>query len=624
MARFGLVGPAYRSQSVIADSQTLVNLYLEIIESGAGKSAAALYRTPGLSKLYDLGAVACRGIITEQGRTFVVSGTNFYELLAPTANPNKILRGQLVADGQPVSMASGPTQVLIASAGNLYCFQLVAGTTTNATGVALAANSLTQIPLFNAATNYGLLGNVSQVSYADGTFFALIANSNQIQASNLLDGSSWQGVNETQVEVFSGNVLAIFADHRILWVFGQKATQPYFDSGNFPFPYDVVEGGFIEQGIAAPFSVAKLDNSIFWLGGSERGGLFVWRANGYQPQRISTHAIETEFSSYATIADAVCYAYEEQGHTFYVMNFPTAQKTWVYDCATASWHQRGFWNPQPGYSQSRAGFHTFNFGIHLVADPTTGAVYQQSIKIFSDFGNVIRRQRRAPHIAQEGARMFHIEMQIDVEVGVGPTFQGSDVPTLIPMLDAAGALRNLEIQENGILAAPLFPAGDLSTARSVFLNDQTNQTSWQITVSAPGVISAKQLASYVDSYPVAIPFVSALGDQYWSLELVNLGGGIGNPVAIPQGIVGRGPQIELRWSNDGSKTWVGPRLLDCGQSGDTIRRVIARQLGSARDRVYEITMSDPADWKIIEAYLFTDPEDRQPTRRYADEVRKRA
>ena len=145
MARFALVGPAYRSQSVIADCQTLINLYLEAIESGQGKSAAALYRTPGLLKLYDLGQVGSRGLITAQGRTFVVAGTVLWELLAPTANPNKINRGNLVSDGQPVSMAWGPTQVLIASAGNLYCFQLVDGTTTNATGSILPKNTLTQI-----------------------------------------------------------------------------------------------------------------------------------------------------------------------------------------------------------------------------------------------------------------------------------------------------------------------------------------------------------------------------------------------------------------------------------------------------------------------------------------------
>jgi len=368
MARFGLVGPAYRSKSVTADCQALMNLILEKIESDQGKSSAALYCTPGLSLLYNLGNAGIRGIITAQGRTFAVAGTVLWELLPLMANPNKINRGQIVSDGQPVSMASGATQVLIASAGNLYCFQLIAGTTTNVTGAILPANSLTQIPQFNSSTGYGLLGTVSQVQYLLGAYYALIVNNlgnTQIQQSLNLDGSSWTGVAQTGVSVFSDNVNAIYENHLQLWVFGPKKIQPYFNSGNFPFALDVVQGALIEQGLAAPFSVAKLDNSLFWLGQSELGNAMVWRANGYTPQRISTHAIEYEFSTYATIADAVCYAYQEQGHTFYVMNFPTAQKTWVYDAAASAqfgmpiWHQRGYWNSQAGvYTQSRAGFHT--------------------------------------------------------------------------------------------------------------------------------------------------------------------------------------------------------------------------------------------------------------------------
>lgn len=626
MARLGLVGPAYRSESVLADCQTLMNLYLETVESGQGKGAGALYYTPGLLLLYNLGAAGVRGETTAQGRTFVVAGTVLWELLAPTANPNKINRGAVLSDGKPVSMASGPTQVLIVSAGTLYCFQLVAGTTTNATGAPLGANSLTIIPQYNNSTGFGLLqASVAQVGWSDTFFLIFFTNSNQIQASNPLDGSSWSGLSQTQVSVFSDNIVSIFVDHRLLIVYGPKSAQIYFDSGNFPFPYDVIEGGFVEQGTGAQFSPVKLDNSVFWLGQDGLGSGIVWRANGYQPVRISTHAIEYEFSTYTTTADAICFAYQERGHTFYQMNFPTAQKTWVYDCATQSWGERGFWNGQAGrFTQHRAGFHTFNFGMHLVGDPTTGAVYQQSKSILSDFGNPIRRLRRAPHISNEQSRIFHSELQLDVEVGLGPTFPGMAPPTIIPMLDAAGALRNFQVGEAGILEAPAIPGGDPSTATLIFINDQANATSWRVTINSLGEIQAAQLSSFVDSYPQVIPFVSVEGDQLWNLQLGNVGGGIAVLQAVPLGIVPRGPEIILRWSNDGAKTFTDGRSLDCGTAGQTLTRVIARQLGSARDRVYEISMTDPVPWRIVDAYLFTDPEDKAPTSRFAVEARKRA
>ena len=612
MPRLGFCGPAYRSQSVSADCQVLMNLYLESIESGVGKSAMALYRTPGLKLLYDIGGNAGfhgNGLITAQGRTFGAVGSNFYELFSPATVPNFMVRGAIANDSTPVYMAANQTQVLIVSAGVLYVFTL-------------ATNAFAQVPAFNGTT--GLLGIPSQVIYADGFFFCLFANSNQIQASNLGDGSTWQGVAQTAVSVFPDNVSAIFENQRLLWVFGPNATQPYYDAGDFPFPYDVIQGAKIEQGIAAPASPVRADNSIFWMGQDERGSGIFWRANGYTPQRVSTHAMEYEWSTYATIEDCVTYSYQEQGHTFVVLQFPTAQRTWVYDIATGTWGQRGFWNTQTAlFTMHRAFCHTLNFGLHLVGDPTTGAVYQQSSTIFSDFGNPIRRIRRAPHIAKEEARIFHHELQVAVETGLGPTFQGAAVPTIVPMLDASGALRSLQMGEGGILQAPLNPAGDVSDAQTLFMNDEGNTTSWQITISALGVISATLLANYVDSYPVAIPFISVLGDQNWTLELANLGGGNSDLVVIPQGIVGRGPLMTLKWSNDGGHTWSDGVDRDCGQAGEYTKRVIWRRLGQARDRVYEISMTDAADWKIVDAYLFTDSDPVQ-TSRFATEMAKRA
>ncbi|MGH9505233.1 MAG: hypothetical protein ACRD20_20460 [Terriglobales bacterium] len=623
MPRIAFVGPAYKSQSVIADCQTCMNFYLENVESGQGKSAAILANTPGLNLLYNLGAVPTRGEIETQGRAFCVSGINFFELLPPNQAPNFINRGQIVSDGAPVTMAGGPTQILIASAGHLYCYQLIASATQ-------AANTLFEIAPSDGTNE--LLGTPLQIQYLLGAFYLLVLNSlgnTQIQQSALLDGSLWPAVAQTGVEVFSDNVVAIFEDHLRLWVFGPKKTQPYFDAGDFPFALEVEDGALIEQGLAAAKAVCKADNSIFWLAQSETGGYTVRRANGYTPVRVSTHALEFEIANYATVSDCVMYSYQEAGHEFVVVRFPSAKKTWVYDAVASAqsgqpvWHQRGFWNGQTGtFDQSRAGFHMFGFGMHLVGDPTTGAVYQQSLSVYTDFGNAIVRRRRAPHISSEQRRIIHNRLQVDVEVGLG-TFQGQAAPTIIPMVDAAGAFRQVKMGEGGILEAPLYPAGDVTDARTLFLNDSKNTTSWQVTISAVGQLTPTQLADYDDSLSLSIPFVTALGKEKWGLAIENLGGGIAVLQTVPMGMVGRGPIMTLRWSNDGSKTFSNPYDRDCGQTGQFLARVKWDRLGQARDRVYEISVSDPIPWRIIDAYLFTD-EDAQPQSRLVREYAKRA
>ena len=65
-------------------------------------------------------------------------------------------------------------------------------------------------------------------------------------------------------------------------------------------------------------------------------------AKGYTPQRISTGAIEKAWGAYATVADAVSYSVIMDGHEFWVINFPTANATWVYDATLGEWHQRGW------------------------------------------------------------------------------------------------------------------------------------------------------------------------------------------------------------------------------------------------------------------------------------------
>ena len=63
------------------------------------------------------------------------------------------------------------------------------------------------------------------------------------------------------------------------------------------------------------------------------------------------------------------------------------------------------------------------------------------------------------------------------------------------------------------------------------------------------------------------------------------------------------PQVMLRISNDGGKTW-GPELWrSAGKMGEYTKRVSWNRMGSARRRVFEVTMTDPIPWKITGCYL---------------------
>ena len=59
----------------------------------------------------------------------------------------------------------------------------------------------------------------------------------------------------------------------------------------------------------------------------------------------------------------------------------------------------------------------------------------------------------------------------------------------------------------------------------------------------------------------------------------------------------------LRWSNDGGSTWSKYYTVSIGQQGKYKNRAIWRRLGMARDRVFEVSITDPVNAVIIGANL---------------------
>ena len=98
---------------------------------------------------------------------------------------------------------------------------------------------------------------------------------------------SSSGLDLATAEARPDPIVALAADHRELWLFGSQSIEVAFNSGNPDFPIERISGAVIEQGCVAPWSVAALDNTLYWLHGSTRGAGAVLRARGYQPEEIT-------------------------------------------------------------------------------------------------------------------------------------------------------------------------------------------------------------------------------------------------------------------------------------------------------------------------------------------------
>jgi hypothetical protein len=245
--------------------------------------------------------------------------------------------------------------------------------------------------------------------FLDGYFIVAIPNSKQFNISGLYNGLRWDPMDNAWKEGYPDNIQMLIADHEELYLMGTETAEVWRNSGNPDFPFERDSGAFMHLGTAARWSVVRCteSQSIKWVGGDAEGQPVVYSAKGYAPVRISTHALEYRWSQFTTWADAEAYVYVEDGHEFYVINFPTAGETWVYDALAGVWHQRAAGTNPNSLTRHRGRCYAFVFGKHILGDYSTGVLYRMSSELTDDAGSGIVRVRRAPHLTDDLKRSFY-------------------------------------------------------------------------------------------------------------------------------------------------------------------------------------------------------------------------
>lgn len=399
--RVPLLSASYQPLSPIAAALRCVNMFPERNPEGA-TAPVTFYGTPGLLLWDELpGSGYVRMLdVTSTGVLFGVRGNKLYRL----NSGNWTTVATLATTSDPVIMADNGLSAVF-----------VDGTTTAPT-VDLSTFAV------GAMSGDGWYG-ADFVRYLDG-FFIFNKPGTQIfyitGALNLV----LDPLDFASAESFPDNLVAIIVDHRELHLFGEVTTEVFMNTGA-EFPFERKNGAEMEMGCAAKHSAQKIDNSIFWLGKNKDGEGMVWRLNAGSPLRISTHALEVEIRGYETISDAEAWCYQADGHTFYVLTFPTANKTWCFDVATGEWHERAYRDSGNTLNRHRAACHVHYGRKHLVGDFENGNIYELDMNTFTDNGDVIKRIKTFQHLQAGGKEIFLDRLELDVETAVGSE-AGSD------------------------------------------------------------------------------------------------------------------------------------------------------------------------------------------------------
>jgi hypothetical protein len=241
--------------------------------------------------------------------------------------------------------------------------------------------------------------------------------------SGLYDGTVWDPLMYGVKEGHSDYIRSILCDHEQLWLLGTESIEVWQNTGNADFPFQRIPGAYIHEGSMVTYAPCSLGGAVYWLGGGTHGETVAYRARGFEPERISTHAQEEAWNAPGfRIDDAVSYAYLDAGHLFWILNFWQQSKTWVYDMTEGLWHERAGWNATTKqFTRYQPWFHAFvpewGYGKHIVGDPVTGKLYEASLNFHDDAGLAIQHQRAFPHLLNEDKFQFHHRLELYMETG---------------------------------------------------------------------------------------------------------------------------------------------------------------------------------------------------------------
>lgn len=414
-----IVGQSYHLKDWAIDCQRTLNMYPQAVESGNSPNVSALLPTPGLIRRFELSG-KIRGLYALSNFALCVSGEKLYKIQNGSASEIGVIPGQ-----DFVNFSDNSLHVMI--------------TGDDAYKYTIKTNSLEKLAINNDTGFFG----ASDVTFLDSRFIWTVPNSGQIQWSILLNTTT-DALSYATAEARSDNLVRTVSISGQLWLIGEKTTEIWNSTGSNEIPFRRMSGAYIPTGCSAKNSVCIFGSSLVWLSQTDHGQAQIVMSEGFSARRISNHAIESEISHYERIDDAYSFAYQQNGHAFVVMSFPTAKKTWCFDAITQAWHERSFYNTEIfQHEHHRANTICFLNGEHLVGDRELGLIYKLCLDCKDDDGHMILRERITPVLNPHAVRIIFSELELIMQTGQN---NNSDPQILLSWSDDRGRTWSTERQ----------------------------------------------------------------------------------------------------------------------------------------------------------------------------------
>jgi hypothetical protein len=422
--RVQLFGVGLKGKSPAVTAQSRINCYAEL-QQEQDRSSIVLYGTPGKSLFSDLGAFPSRGVWSVDSLGTPVFFTVHQGTLYSVNNAGTATSiGTINTTSGDVSMADDGQFLVLVDGTDGWWYDMVNG------------GALTEITDGNFTTS------PKYVTWQD-TYFAVASNASnkQWQLSDNSTTSVWPAANINFAGSGAGKLQAILADHSIVELFGDKYVEFWQNAGNPDFPYANIPGSAQEFGLASPWSLFKYDNSIAGLFKNQMGEVNISRMSGFGLKRLSNFELESLINEYSDVADCRAFGYMLGGHPMAQFNFPSANKSWLYDGSMQLWSELQDADGDRDWGEKYCTF----INQRIVTDRRNGKIYKLETDVYTNNGDTLPFEVTSKHIWNDDKFIGISQVQVDIQSGVGlATGQGSDPQIMLSVSkDGGNTFNNL-------------------------------------------------------------------------------------------------------------------------------------------------------------------------------------
>ena len=247
--------------------------------------------------------------------------------------------------------------------------------------------------------------NVKKIVFLDSYIIALPTNSNKFYFSDVGNPESWSALSFNEAEARADNIENIIVKGFYIYIFGEQTVEIYYNDGVTPFVR--LDGGLIETGTIAPFSVSIVEDKIYFLDSNRR----IATLEGSTYNIVST-GIDRFLQSLDLVTDAYSYPIIHAGRVFYAITFPSADRTawdgstqtgitFVLDVKNGQFFEWALWNsgsseygPFPIFSQAYAGRRRRQF----LGRESLGQIFELDLDVYQDNGGTLRSVWESGHL----------------------------------------------------------------------------------------------------------------------------------------------------------------------------------------------------------------------------------